>query len=202
MRGKFEELAVIIQIASTISKRLPVRCIVVTKTLSTVVIKTLRPINEHRYLALYLFCGSRGCDHRNGRFVCNHRQCRSIGKSITVEVKREPVASIQELKAQYRRPTSISFPKDNPYTIGKGRPRQETVLRYAPVGSQSFVLCLLPQPCLRVGGWSAEGRRAWHEAARSSVSNHRGMRRSVKIFMWDGRASSLEEQALGPIRQT
>jgi len=122
----------------------------------------------------------------------------SVGTSITVEVKREPVASIQELKAQYRRPTSISFPKDNPYTIEKvDLAKNCTSIRACR--SQCFVLRLCHSPCLWVGGWSAEGRWAWHEAARSSVSTIVNAAFG-QIFMWDGRASSLEEQALGPIR--
>ncbi len=138
MRGKFEELAVIIQIASTISKRLPVRCIVVTKTLRTVVIKTLRPINEHRYLALYLFCGSRGCDHRNGRFVCSHRQCR-IDRQVHNRRSQERASRVDPGTKGAISPAHFNFvSQGQPIYDRKGRPRQETVLRYIPPFRAAF----------------------------------------------------------------
>ena len=63
-------MAVIIQIESTITKYLRVRTIVVTKT--------LRTTNENRYLAHYLLCGSRRCDHRNGRQAIHYLFCPAV----------------------------------------------------------------------------------------------------------------------------
>jgi len=123
----------------------------------------------------------------------------SIGKSITVEVKREPVASIQELKAQYRRPTSISFPKDNPYTIEKVDLGKKLYFdtRLSAANLLSCASCHSP-----AYGWGdgqpkgvGHGMKQLGRRSPTIVNAAFG-----QIFMWDGRASSLEEQALGPIR--
>jgi cytochrome c peroxidase len=123
----------------------------------------------------------------------------SVGKSITVEVKREPVASIQELKAQYRRPTLVSFPKDNPYTIEKVDLGKKLYFdtRLSAANLLSCASCHSP-----AYGWGdgqpkgvGHGMKQLGRRSPTIVNAAFG-----QIFMWDGRASSLEEQALGPIR--
>src|SRR6266705_197959 len=118
----------------------------------------------------------------------------SIGKSITVEVKREPVASIQELKAQYRRPTSISFPKDNPYTIEKVDLGKKLYFdtRLSAANLLSCASCHSP-----AYGWGdgqpkgvGHGMKQLGRRSPTIVNAAFG-----QIFMWDGRASSLEELA-------
>src|SRR5438105_12270487 len=123
----------------------------------------------------------------------------SVGKSVTVQVKTESVASIQELKAQYRRPTSISFPKDNPYTIEKVDLGKKLYFdtRLSAANVLSCASCHSP-----AYGWGdgqpkgvGHGMKQLGRRSPTIVNAAFG-----QIFMWDGRAGSLEEQALGPIK--
>jgi cytochrome c peroxidase len=41
------------------------------------------------------------------------------GTPKMTEYKAPPAVSVEQLKAQYRRPASLPFPKDNPYTTAK-----------------------------------------------------------------------------------
>jgi cytochrome c peroxidase len=121
-----------------------------------------------------------------------------VGKSVTVGLKTEPVASIQELKAQYRRPESVPFPADNPYTVEK-----------VALGKKLFFDTRLSAANLLSCASCHNPAYAWGDGQPKGVGH--GMkqlgRRSPsivnaafgQIFMWDGRAPSLEEQALGPI---
>src|SRR5207253_7087197 len=123
----------------------------------------------------------------------------SVGKSITVEVKREPVASIQELKAQYRRPTLVSFPKDNPYTIEKVDLGKKLYFdtRLSAANLLSCASCHSPAFGWGDGQPKGVGHSMKQLGRRSPTIVNAAF---GQIFMWDGRAPSLEEQALGPIR--
>lgn len=106
---------------------------------------------------------------------------------------------LRDLRAAYRRPEAIPFPEDNPYTPGKvalGKLLYYDT-RLSGSNAMSCASCHNPgygwQDGLSKGmghGMVQLGRRtptilngAWGEA-----------------FFWDGRAASLEEQALGPIQ--
>lgn len=103
------------------------------------------------------------------------------------------------LKDEYRRPTSIPFPKENPYTpekVALGK-----LLYYDTRLSGSNLLSCAS--CHNPGfGWSdGQPRAVGHEM--------RVLERRTptildvawgELFFWDGRAASLEEQALGPIQ--
>src|SRR6267378_2506896 len=123
----------------------------------------------------------------------------SVGKSVTTKVKKEPVASAQELKAQYRRPTSIPFPRNNPYTIEKIALGKKLYFdtRLSIANLLSCASCHNP-----AYGWGdgqpkgvGHGMKQLGRRSPSIVNAAFG-----QIFMWDGRAGSLEEQALGPIQ--
>jgi cytochrome c peroxidase len=122
----------------------------------------------------------------------------SVGKPTTAVVAKEPVASIEKLKLQYRRATSIPFPESNPYTIEK-----------ATLGKRLFFDTRLSAANLLSCASCHNPAYGWGDGQAKGIGH--GMkqldRRSPTIvnvafgqmFMWDGRASSLEEQALGPI---
>jgi cytochrome c peroxidase len=121
-----------------------------------------------------------------------------VGESVTVELKKEPVATIGELKARYRRPASIPFPKNNPYTVEKVALGKKLYFdtRLSAANLLSCATCHNPayawgdgQPKGVGHGMKQLGRRS-----PSIVNAAFG-----QIFMWDGRAASLEEQALGPV---
>ena len=122
----------------------------------------------------------------------------SVGKSTIAVAAKEPVASVEKLKLQYRRATSIPFPESNPYTIEK-----------ATLGKRLFFDTRLSAANLLSCASCHNPAYGWGDGQPKGVGH--GMRqldrRSPTIvnvafgqmFMWDGRASSLEEQALGPI---
>lgn len=110
-----------------------------------------------------------------------------------------PAETAAEMKAEYQRPNSIPFPEDNPYTpqkVALGK-----LLYYDTRLSGSNLLSCAS--CHNPGfGWSdGQPRAVGHEM------RVLGRRTPTildvawgELFFWDGRASTLEEQALGPIQ--
>jgi len=123
----------------------------------------------------------------------SHRTPSTIG-----ETPGKPASELARLKAGYRRPGSIPFPADNRYT-----PERERLGR-----------TLFFDPRLSRSGWIAcatchNPGFSWGDALPRAIGH--GMktldRRTPTILnlawaeaaFWDGRAATLEEQALGPI---
>ncbi|MBV8836493.1 MAG: c-type cytochrome [Alphaproteobacteria bacterium] len=110
-----------------------------------------------------------------------------------------PVPTIEELKAQYRRPDSIPFPKDNPYTTEKAALGKKLYFdtRLSAANLLSCASCHSP-----AYGWGdgqprgvGHGMKQLGRRSPSIVNAAFG-----EVFMWDGRFASLEQQALGPIQ--
>lgn len=121
-----------------------------------------------------------------------------IGAPRTAELKTAPAISLDQLKAQYRRPASVPFPKDNPYTTAKAE-LGKTLYFDTRLSASSLLSCAA---CHNPGfGWGdGQAKGVGHgmmQLARRSPSIVNAA--FGQIFMWDGRAASLEEQALGPI---
>jgi cytochrome c peroxidase len=104
-----------------------------------------------------------------------------------------------KVKAEYRRPETIPFPKDNPYTPEKATLGKKLFFdtRLSAANLLSCASCHSPaygwgdgQPRGVGHGMNVLGRRS-----PTIINAAYG-----QIFMWDGRAGSLEEQALGPIK--
>src|SRR6195256_6509641 len=128
----------------------------------------------------------------------------SFGGPIVGEMRRtEPspktAVAIGAMKAEYRRPALIPFPKENPYTPEKASLGKKLYFdtRISVSSAQSCASCHSPGfgwgDGLTVGvgyGMAKLGRRS-----PSIVNAAWGA-----IFMWDGRLANLEEQALGPIQ--
>ena len=128
----------------------------------------------------------------------------SFGGAIVGEMRRtEPApkaaAAIDAMKADYRRPALIPFPKENPYTPEKASLGKKLYFdtRLSVTSAQSCASCHSPGfgwgDGLAVGvghGMAKLGRRS-----PTIVNAAWGA-----IFMWDGRLANLEEQALGPIQ--
>jgi len=121
-----------------------------------------------------------------------------VGKPIVGQVKPELVAPIQDLKAAYRRPASIPFPPDDPYTLEKLSLGKKLFFdtRLSAANLLSCASCHSP-----AYGWGdgqpkgiGNGMRPLGRRSPSIVNAAFG-----QVFMWDGRAPSLEVQALGPI---
>jgi cytochrome c peroxidase len=101
-------------------------------------------------------------------------------------------------KADYRRPMTVPFPRDNPYTVEKAVLGKKLFFdpRLSAANVQSCATCHNP-----AFGWSdgqprgvGHGMRALGRRSPSIVNAA-----WAQIFMWDGRAPTLEFQALGPI---
>jgi cytochrome c peroxidase len=128
----------------------------------------------------------------------------SFGAAIVGETR--PVVTVPVVapgvgdeKAGYQRPTEIPFPEENPYTLRKALLGQKLFFdrRLSGSSAQSCASCHDP-------GF------AWGDGLPVAVGN--GMaslgRRSPSIvnaawgaaYMWDGRATTLEQQAMGPIQ--
>jgi len=122
-----------------------------------------------------------------------------VGPSHSVDVGQRPNLSVDQLKGLYRRPDAIPFPKSNPYTAEK-----------ATLGKKLFFDTRLSAANLLSCGSCHNPAYGWSDGQPKGVGH--GMkslgRRSPtiinaaygQVFMWDGRAGSLEEQALAPIR--
>jgi cytochrome c peroxidase len=122
-----------------------------------------------------------------------------VGQATSVAVPKSAVATIDQLRHDYKRPDMIAFPADNPYTIAKvalGKTLYfDTRLSRATV--QSCASCHSPSYGWGDGQPKGVGDGMKTLGRRSPTIINAGYGR---IFMWDGRAASLEEQALGPIQ--
>jgi cytochrome c peroxidase len=122
-----------------------------------------------------------------------------VGKSSRVDLVQKSTSTIDQLKALYRRPEAIPFPKENPYTPAK-----------AALGKNLFFDTRLSVANLLSCASCHNPAFSWGDGQPRGIGHgmNRLERRSPTIvnaafartFMWDGRADSLEEQALGPIQ--
>ena len=121
-----------------------------------------------------------------------------VGETRRADVAPKAAAGTDAMKAEYRRPALIPFPKQNPYTAEKARLGKKLYFdtRLSVTSAQSCASCHNPGfgwgDGLQVGvghGMAKLGRRS-----PTIVNAAWGA-----VFMWDGRLADLEEQALGPI---
>ena len=128
--------------------------------------------------------------------VATQANAAQVGKSAAAEAKA-PI--IEELKALYRRPDTIPFPKDNPYTVEKAALGKTLYFdtRLSAANILSCAACHSP-----AYGWGdGQPRGVGHNMKQLGRRSPTILNAAYgQIFMWDGRASSLEEQALGPIQ--
>jgi cytochrome c peroxidase len=122
-----------------------------------------------------------------------------IGEPRTGAATEVPKLSDDQLKAKYRRPAAIPFPKDNAYTPDKSALGKRLFFdpRLSAANLLSCASCHNP-----AFGWGdgqpkgvGQGMKILGRRSPTIVNAAYG-----QIFMWDGRAQSLEEQALGPIQ--
>jgi cytochrome c peroxidase len=122
-----------------------------------------------------------------------------VGETRQQQLGARPASDTEKLKAEYQRPHSIQFPKDNPYTPEKANLGKMLYFDTRLSGGN-----LLPCATCHNPGFG------WGDGLPKSVGDEMKEleRRSPtlinaawgQIFFWDGRAGSLEEQALGPIQ--
>ena len=122
-----------------------------------------------------------------------------VGATRKIEIPKQVNPTGDQLRAAYRRPKSIPFPADNPYTAEK-----------AALGKTLYFDTRLSQANLLSCASCHSPAFGWGDGQPTGVGHlmKKLGRRSPTIvnaaygaiFMWDGRADTLEQQALGPIQ--
>jgi cytochrome c peroxidase len=111
----------------------------------------------------------------------------------------KPAPSLEQMKAAYRRPAEITYPKDNPYTLAKASLGKKLYFDTRMSGANVLSCGSCHSPAY---GWGdGQPRGVGHGMKRLGRRSPTIINAAFgAIFMWDGRAASLEEQALGPIQ--
>src|SRR6478735_1623405 len=122
-----------------------------------------------------------------------------VGETRRIDLGQKAPAGLDAMKAQYKRPASIPFPKDNPYTPEKLALGKKLYFdtRISVSSAQSCASCHSP-----AFGW-ADGLPVGVGFGMAQLGRHSPTIVNAAwgaIFMWDGRLANLEEQALGPIQ--
>jgi cytochrome c peroxidase len=133
-------------------------------------------------------------------FACDHAHAAAqVGETHSLVSDVVHVPQLDQLKDRYRRPESIPFPPQDPYTPEKallGRMLYYDT-RLSNSGTLACVSCHNPGFGYSDGQVKATGNDTKRLDRRSPgiINTAWGV-----LFMWDGRITSLEEQALSPIR--
>jgi cytochrome c peroxidase len=135
---------------------------------------------------------------------CLLAQPRGYAAALVGETRHDrpstpSVRTLEALKEEYRRPSVIPFPKENPYTPAKmilGK-RLYFDTRLSAGNVLSCASCHSPAFGWGDGLPKGVGHGMLQLGRRSPTIINAAW---GQIFMWDGRAATLEEQALGPIQ--
>jgi cytochrome c peroxidase len=122
-----------------------------------------------------------------------------VGQTLTVPHSSPAEPTTEQLKDQYRRPAFIPFPNDNPYTAEKAALGKRLYFDTRVSGANLLACASCHNPGYGWGDGLAkgvgDGMKTLGRRSPTIVNAAFG-----GIFFWDGRAASLEEQALGPIQ--
>lgn len=123
----------------------------------------------------------------------------AVGTTRKFDVPAAKDPGQDELKASYRRPKTIPFPKDNPYTFEKAALGKKLYFdpRLSKANLLSCASCHSPAYGWGDGLPKGVGHQMKTLGRRSPTIINAAY---GNIFMWDGRAPTLEAQALGPIQ--
>jgi cytochrome c peroxidase len=132
-------------------------------------------------------------------FASNGLGSAVVGETRTVNIAQRAPTGVDALKALYKRPASIPFPKENPYTPQKMALGKKLYFdtRISVTSAQSCASCHNPGY-----GW-ADGLALGVGHGMAQLGRHSPTIVNAAwgaVFMWDGRLATLEEQALGPIQ--
>ena len=122
-----------------------------------------------------------------------------VGETRRIDLGPKAAPGIDAMKAQYKRPATIPFPKENPYTPEKAALGKKLYFdtRLSVSMAQSCASCHSPG-----FGWG-DGLAVGVGHGMAKLGRHSPTIVNAAwgaIFMWDGRLATLEEQALGPIQ--
>jgi cytochrome c peroxidase len=122
-----------------------------------------------------------------------------VGETKQMSIQPHAAPNTDALKALFRRPGTIPFPKENPYTPEKASLGKRLYFdtRLSVTSAQSCASCHSPGY-----GWG-DGLAVGVGHGMAKLGRHSPTIINAAwgaIFMWDGRLADLEEQALGPIQ--
>jgi cytochrome c peroxidase len=122
-----------------------------------------------------------------------------VGETRTFAITKPSDPSLDKMRASYKRPQVIPFPKDNPYTAEKAA-LGKTLFFDTRLSSGNLLSCAsCHSPAYGWGDGQPVGvGHLMKKLGRRSPTIINSA--YSQIYMWDGRAGSLEEQALGPIQ--
>lgn len=110
-------------------------------------------------------------------------------------------AELTKLKAAYARPAEIPYPKENPFSQEKADLGKVLYFdpRLSASGTQSCATC--HNPSFSWGDGMGLGTGDGHKklGRKSPTILNLAWDHEAEAYMWDGRKTSLEDQALGPI---
>ena len=124
------------------------------------------------------------------------RPCASFAGEV--DVAAAPHAELAARGDQFRRPDDIPFPKHNPYSAAAALLGRTLFFDARISGSGSLACASCHNPSF---GWE-DGLKLGHGAGLRDLGRHSPTILNGawgRQFFWDGRAASLEAQALGPI---
>ena len=134
----------------------------------------------------------------SGGLISRPQAAALVGETRMVALPPKEKKNVDNLRAEYRRPNSIPFPKDNPYTPEK-----------LELGKKLYFDTRLSEPRLLACASCHNPAYAWGDGQPKGIGHmmkELGRRSPTiinaafgQIFMWDGRMASLEQQAMGPI---
>jgi cytochrome c peroxidase len=121
------------------------------------------------------------------------------GLLATSLARAVPPASDADLKAAYRPPSAIPFPKDNSYSAAKAELGRALFFDPRLSGPGNIACASCHNPAL---SWSDGLPLGIGAGGQKLVRHTPGIMNEAwgRLFMWDGRFSSLEEQALAPMQ--
>jgi Cytochrome c peroxidase len=105
--------------------------------------------------------------------------------------------TLEQLKKEYRRPSAVPFPADNPFSVEKLRLGQQLYFDPRLSGSNTVSCATCHNPSMSWGDGMGKGFGAGGTLGRRTptILNLAW----AELLMWDGRKTSLEDQALGPV---
>jgi cytochrome c peroxidase len=124
-----------------------------------------------------------------------------VGPTSRIPPAPVPEAGLEQLKMQYRRPETIPFPSGDPYTPQKAMLGRMLYYDTRMSGAGTLACASCHNPAFGHGGGIAQGiGDGLPTNGRQSLSVINSA--WGQLFMWDGRANSLEDQVPGPIQST
>jgi len=138
-------------------------------------------------------------DHPGGRNrVVWFSSILLVGMLATQGVKAVEPARLDAWKQKFRRPASIPFPKDNPYTDAKADLGHTLFFDPRLSGANTMSCANCHNPAL---GWKdGLGHGVGHDAKQLARATPTILDLAwAELLMWDGRSDGLEDQATGPI---